>query len=307
MSAILLSLLFVFSIPFCTAHSVENTTPTEPAHRLNLSFADRRVVQQFIVHMHTKHGLNQAHLTGLFKKFKTNKTILTLMDKQFEAQPWYRYRARLITPKRIQEGVLFLKKNQQTLKTIQKKFGVPPEIIVSIIGIETSYGEDMGHYPLLESLSTLAFDYPRRAPFFKKELEHALLLDHEGALDLNTAKGSYAGAIGMPQFMPSNYKAYAIDFSGKGQRDLLHNTDDVLGSVAYYLKQHGWKTNHKIIRKNKPSNAKEGKLLTLQYAENKTIYYTGLHNFKVIMKYNNSVHYAMAIVELSRELRKHYK
>lgn len=287
---ILLSFLLVLLPPCC-----------------NADFAHRPAVQEFIVQMHQKHGLNQAHLQSLFQKFSANQKVLALMDKQTEALPWYQYRARVINEKRIAAGALFWKKHQQTLKKIHKEFGIPPEIIVSILGIETSYGNVMGHYPLVESLATLAFNYPRRAAFFKKELEQLLLLDQEGALDLHTALGSYAGAIGMPQFMPSNYRRYAIDFSGKGKRDLIHNPEDVLGSVAHYLKKHGWQSNQKIVSKRKPFNLKKEKLITLQHSDNKKIHYTGLQNFKVIMRYNNSVHYAMAVYELSREIRKVYK
>lgn len=237
------------------------------------------------------------------------------MDKQFEAKPWYAYRAHVVTPTRIKEGALFWKTHAKTLKKIQKIYGVPPEIIVSIIGLETSYGHIMGTFKELETLSTLAFDYPRRSAFFKKELEQLLLLAQEGAVDLATAKGSYAGAMGMPQFMPSSYRQYAVDFSGKGQRDLLHNTEDVLGSVAYYLHKHGWQSGKSIVRPlrrplktpTQASGKNKIRNIVLKDSPDTEKYYAGLPNFSVIMRYNNSTHYAMAIVLLSEQIRKAYK
>jgi membrane-bound lytic murein transglycosylase B len=299
------------------------------------SFAERSIVRAFVASMHQKHGIDQKKLLALLAQCRTNQKVLSLMDKQFEAKPWYEYRARVLSATRIQEGALFWKTHAKTLKKIQTIYGVPPEIIVSIIGLETSYGQIMGSFNVLETLSTLAFDYPRRAAFFKKELEALLLLAQEGAVDLATAKGSYAGAMGMPQFMPSNYRAYAVDFSGKGQRDLLHNTEDVLGSVAYYLRKHGWQSGKSIVRplrkfekSPRPPSLKlwrgdpllekgakplafnkKNKIRTIVLKDSPKTekYYAGLPNFSVIMRYNNSTHYAMAIVVLSEQIRKTYQ
>ncbi len=289
------------------------------------SFADRSAVRTFVATMHQKHGMDQKKLLALLAKCHTNKKVLTLMDKQFEAKPWYEYRAHVITPTCINEGALFWKKHQKTLRTLQKQYGVPPEIIVGIIGLETSYGQKTGSFNVLETLSTLAFDYPRRAAFFKKELEELLLLAQKGDLDLATAQGSYAGAIGMPQFMPSSYKHYAVDFSGKGYRDLLNDTHDVLASVAYYFKKHGWQSGKRIVRPLKsprPTGTpllergvkqqglnKKNKTKTIVLKDSPTTekQYAGLPNFSVIMRYNNSTNYAMAITLLSQEIRKAYK
>ncbi len=279
------------------------------------SFADRSIVRAFVASMHQKHGIDQKKLLALLAECHTNQKVLSLMDKQFEAKPWYEYRARVVSAKRIKEGALFWKTHANTLKKIQKIYGVPPEIIVSIIGLETSYGQIMGNFKELETLSTLAFDYPRRAAFFKKELEQLLLLAQEGAIDLATAKGSYAGAMGMPQFMPSSYRQYAVDFSGKGQRDLLHNTEDVLGSVAYYLHKHGWQSGKGIVRplrkfekSPRPAGVKNKiRNIVLKDSPDTEKHYAGLPNFSVIMRYNNSTHYAMAIVLLSEQIKKAYK
>ena len=307
----------------CVSHSafaVENVRPTAKRHiakpsQTASSFADRSIVRAFVTSMHQKHGIDQKKLLGLLAECHTNQKVLSLMDKQFEAKPWYEYQARVVSAKRIKEGALFWKTHASTLKKIQKIYGVPPEIILSIIGLETSYGQIMGSFNELETLSTLAFDYPRRSAFFKKELEQLLLLAQEGAVDLATAKGSYAGAMGMPQFMPSSYRRYAVDFSGKGQRDLLHNTEDVLGSVAYYLHKHGWQPGKRIIRPlRKPlkthtqtSGKNKTRNIVLKNSPDTEKYYAGLPNFSVIMRYNNSTHYAMAIVVLSEQIRKAYK
>ncbi len=280
------------------------------------SFAERPAVQAFVASMHQKHGINQSKVLALLGQRHTNQKVLALMNKQFEALPWYRYQARVVTQKRIQEGALFWKKHAKTLRKVQKTYGVPPEMIVSIIGLESSYGQITGSFNVLETLSTLAFDYPRRAAFFRKELEQLLLLDKEGSIDLATAQGSYAGALGMPQFMPSNYRHYAVDFSGKGHRNLLNDTDDVLASVAYYLHKHGWKPGKSIVKPlskapttHRKALDKKNKIrdIILKDSPDTEIYYRGLPNFSVIMRYNNSTHYAMAVVQLSEQIRKQYK
>ena len=302
------------------AFAAENAMPAVTQHiaqpsQTASSFAERSIVRAFVASMHQKHGIDQKKLLALLSECHTNQKVLSLMDKQYEALPWYTYRARIVTPTRIKEGALFWKTHAKTLKKIQKIYGVPPEMIVSIIGLETSYGHIMGTFKELETLSTLAFDYPRRSAFFKKELEQLILLAQEGAVDLATAKGSYAGAMGMPQFMPSSYRQYAVDFSGKGQRDLLHNTEDVLGSVAYYLHKHGWQSGKSIVRPlrsplktpTQASGKNKIRNIVLKDSPDTEKYYAGLPNFSVIMRYNNSTHYAMAVVLLSEQIRKAYK
>lgn len=266
------------------------------------------------------------------------------MDKQFKAGPWYRYRDRLITKKRISEGVLFWRENKVILKKAEDHFGVPAEIIVAIIGIESSYGKIKGSYPVLQSLATLAFDYPRRAPFFRKELEHFLLLAEEGSLHPTKTLGSYAGAMGMPQFMPSSYRQFAVDFSRTGKRDLIYDNADVIGSVANYLKIHGWQANTPIIHPAKVSGTayktlsnpkdlkphlslaalskykiqslhpkklnhktQKVKLITLDSSKNTKNHWIGFHNFYVITRYNHSIHYAMAVYQLSERIRSLYE
>jgi membrane-bound lytic murein transglycosylase B len=271
-------------------------------------FAHKKSVQSFIQEMHQKHGFDPKTLTQWFKAFGPEPKILALMSKQYEALPWYRYQNTIVTEKRIQEGVAFWQEHADTLEKAEQQFGVPAEIIVALLGLESSYGKIMGKYPVLQSLSTLAFEYPRRAKFFRAELEHFLLLTKEGALDPLLTQGSYAGAMGMPQFMPSSYRQYAVDFSGKGKRDLIFDTKDVIGSVGNYLHQHGWKKNAKIIRKGKwPSPKSPSSLKTvpivLKISDQREEHWTGQHNFYVITRYNHSVHYAMAVYELSNKIR----
>lgn len=306
------------------------------------SFAERTDVQNFIQEMSTKHRLDKKELTRFFKEFRSEPKILALMSKQFEALPWHLYRERLLSQERIKAGVEFWKKHETTLKKAERQFGVPAEIIVAIIGVETFYGQKTGNYPVIQALATLAFDYPRRADFFKSELEQFLLLVHEEKLDPKTILGSYAGAMGTPQFIPSSYRRYAVDFSGTGRRDLINDTQDAIGSVANYFKENGWIPDEPIVHpaivsgnryqqlpetstKNpKPnlsiqaltdygiqlknpkiakSKAQMATLLILQNKDNNSENWLGFYNFYVITRYNRSVNYAMAVYQLSQKIR----
>jgi len=210
---------------------------------------------------------------------------------------------------------------------------------VAIIGIETSYGKKTGDFLIIQSLATLAFDYPRRSAFFREELAHFLLLAKEGALDANTTKGSFAGAIGIPQFMPSSYRRFAVDFKKKGKRDLLHDVGDVIGSIANYLNLHGWQRNgpiankatvsgkaYQTIAKNKVTKphltmqqlarysiklqkpqalrdkTQKANLMVLERSKDFKEYWIGFQNFYVITRYNHSIHYAMAVYHLSQHI-----
>ena len=324
--------LIVFAMNFAMA--AENTAMKKNA------FGKRKEVQQFITEMHKKHDCNQHELTQLFNQFERNEKVLELISKQYEAQPWFRYQARLVTEERAKAGARFLKEHQPALIKAEKEFGVPKEIIVAILGVETNYGQNTGSFYIIEALSTLAFDYPRRADFFRKELEHFLLLAKEGALNPREAKGSFAGAMGIPQFMPSSYRQYAIDFSGTGKRDLLHDRHDVIGSVANYFKSHGWKPGESIVHKAKASGSQYLKLgkskeqkpnitigelaqyqvtvqnpkllnnknqkvkfILLETQNGSKEPWMGLHNFYVITRYNHSIHYAMAVYQLSQHIK----
>lgn len=304
------------------------------------TFANRKDVQQFIHAMHIKHGIDQQRLIALFEKYDSDHSILKIFSKPYEALPWYQYQTKVVTPNRTKAGVAFWDQYAAQLKKAESRFGVPAEIIVAILGIETSYGQTTGHYPVLQSLATLAFDYPRRADFFKKELEQFILMTEQGVVD-PFAQGSYAGAIGIPQFMPSSYQRFAINFSGTGAIDLIHNPTDAIGSVAYYLKMHGWEKKQKIVQKASASgthyrklasvnNAKPTlsilelaqyqvtpntrtafphkhqkiSLLVLDHSKDTKEFWIGFQNFYVITRYNKSIHYAMAVYQLSQEILK---
>ena len=248
---------------------------------------------------------------------------------------WDRYRKLFIEPKRIKNGKLFIKKNLETLERAEAHFGVPKEVITAILGVETRYGKIMGSYRVLDALSTLSFDYPRRSNFFSQELINLLLLARENNLDIFKLKGSYAGAMGYGQFIPSSYRAYAVDFDNDGSVDLLNSVEDAIGSIGNYLFQHGWKSNYPIIwevnnsfegfnpdsvnnvrkkvnfdRKTmSPKNAIDFNfeglntdVLLLSYETDKsTNYFVGTRNFIAITKYNVSHFYAKAVYDLAQE------
>ena len=304
------------------------------------NFSERSDVQAFIRHMKTQHHYDAQYLTRLFKQIVGEPKVIKAISKPYEKLPWYRYQELVVSEQRVQNGLQFWKEHEAMLATAQEKYGVPPEMIVAIIGVETSYGKNKGSFPVLQTLATLAFDYPPRAHFFKKELEEFLLLIKEQGLDPLKMTGSYAGAIGTPQFMPSSYRKYAVD-SGKGPSDLINNDFDAILSVANYFKVHGWQKNEAVASpatikdtNNKPKQVdsknpkpditlqlletagivpktKEGfnnkntlaSFITLERSPNAQEYWLGLHNFYVITRYNHSTHYAMAVFKLATRIK----
>jgi len=293
-----------------------------------------RQSQEFAREMAQKHGLDRAELGQLMSGIQYRQKIIDAISRPAEAKPWHQYRKIFVTESRAREGVAFWEENKDLLQKAEREFGVPQEIIVAIIGVETRYGRHAGTYPVIDALATLAFGYPKRADFFRRELEEYLLLTREEKLDLTGTKGSYAGAMGMPQFIPSSYRAYAVDFDGDGKRDLIGNRADVIGSVAAYFKRHGWKRGAPITTPARGAGAKHerfveggmkpsfridelarsgvtpGKplpgrslssLIKLEGAKGDE-YWLGLNNFYVITRYNHSNLYAMAVYQLSREI-----
>ena len=291
-------------------------------------------IRQFVTEMNLKHGFEPDHLQRLMDKVIYRQSIIDAINRPAEAMPWSKYRPIFVTPSRVEQGVAFWDENADLLKKAEEEYGVPPELIVAIIGVETRYGRHIGTYPVVDSLSTLAFGYPKRAEFFRRELAEFLLLTREERIEPDSALGSYAGAMGLPQFIPSSYRAYAVDFDGDGQRDLWHSTADVIGSVAAYFKKHGWRAGDGITTRvsgvgnrheafvaagMKPSilfgelrqsgisslvPVADGTLTSLIRldGENELEYWLGLHNFYVITRYNHSNLYAMAVYQLSREI-----
>lgn len=296
-------------------------------------YEKREPVQQFIDMMVEKHDYSRLQLAIWFQQAVKQEETLKSLDKPAESMPWHRYRKIFMTDKRINEGIQFWKENQETLKRANELYGVPAEIITAILGVETFYGKYKGKYPVFDTLVTIAFDYPKRAKFFKKELEQYLLLIKEEALDARDLKGSYAGAMGKPQFISSSYRHYAIDFDGDGKRDLLNNTADAIGSIANYFSEHGWKKDSPIAvtasyksdqafpefdMKPKHTISELSKLgifpsqpvlaslaatpIRLEQPDHGE-YWLGLENFYVITRYNHSNLYAMAVYQLSQSIK----
>ena len=295
----------------------------------------RPEIQDFIDEMAQKHGYPPAQLRRLFAAVQPRPSIIRAMSAPSTARPWYEFRRSAISPARIEGGIRFWQENQATLEKASREFGVPEEILVATIGIETVYGRNTGTFKVLDALTTLAFDYPPRAEFFRAELEQYLLLAREDGIDAANTRGSYAGAIGLPQFMPSSYRKLAVDFDGDGRRDLVSSRADAIGSVANYYRSHGWKMGDAVIAAAESGDADLGPLLAagikphMSVAELRdkgivvpdpvdekalaTIFsveterghrlYLGFNNFYVITRYNRSVNYAMAVWELAKELR----
>ena len=283
-----------------------------------------------------EHNFSAEEIKLIIGQAEKQQKIIDSMNSPAEfTWTWDRYRKLFIEPKRIKNGKLFIKKNLQTLERAEAQFGVPKEVITAILGVETRYGKIMGSYRVLDALSTLSFDYPRRSNFFSQELINLLLLARENNLDIFKLKGSYAGAMGYGQFIPSSYRAYAVDFDNDGSVDLLNSVEDAIGSIANYLFQHGWKSNYPIIwevnnsfegfnsdsvnnvRKKvnfdsktmSPINAIDFNfeelntdVLLLSYETDKsTNYFVGTRNFIAITKYNVSHFYAKAVYDLAQE------
>lgn len=281
----------------------------------------------------------EKQLESLFANVELQPRIIEIMERPAESLPWYKYRKIFLTGKNITNGATFWRQNANTLKRAEEEYGVPAEIIVATIGVETRYGTNTGGYKVIEALSTLGLDYPRRSKFFMKELQHFLLLSQEHKLDPLDVSGSYAGAIGYPQFMPSSYRSYAIDFDGSGQSDLYNSMEDAIGSVANYYSRHRWKMGqpvgvpvelvkdsaNKMVTKGLKANKTVGKLkksgvridvdvasktpAALLKLEGKTgpEYRMVFKNFFVITRYNTSQLYAMAIQLLSEKIREQYQ
>lgn len=294
----------------------------------------RKDVKEFIDEMVKQHGFKRKDLVKVFKKVKTDPAIIEAITRPAEAKPWFEYRPIFLTDTRIREGVKFWRKNASHLQRAYEKYGVPAEIIVAIIGVETRYGKYKGRHRVLDSLTTLAFDYPARGSFFRSELEQFLLLAKEEKTNPLNIKGSYAGAMGKPQFIASSYREYAVDFDGDGKRDLINSTVDAIGSVANYFARHQWHKDEPIaipakvqgdaykaiVEKGIKPQTELGKLLdsgveidTLQSPSLETAlielerkkdkeHWVAFHNFYVITRYNHSELYAMAAYQLAREI-----
>jgi membrane-bound lytic murein transglycosylase B len=295
------------------------------------NFANRPDVQSFINMMAEKHQFDRAQLIALFSTIRVRPRVLQSVRAPLEARPWSTYQLVFINESHIRQGVEFWNRNQDALDRAEKMYGVPASIIVATIGVETKYGKNKGEYPVIDALASIAFSESPRAHYFRTELEEFLLLSREQNLNPVTIRGSYAGAIGQPQFMPSSYRHFAVNFSGNNHIDLSNNEYDIIGSIANYYQKHGWKTNqpvaiptmvqqsrYRFLLKNNPSkmltqdeleeyglypyskipNKQKFKIIQLQGTHGSE-YWVGLNNFEVIKRYNPSNLYAMAVYQLS--------
>ena len=225
--------------PSAAGQAQAKTLPAEPADY-------RPASRIFVAEMAQRHGFDPVALAVLMDRARYRQDIIDAMRRPAEGKPWADYRPIFLTQARIAGGVAFWQGQADALRQAEQEYGVPPEVIVAIIGVETSYGANLGKHRVLDALSTLGFAYPPRADFFRGELEQFLLLTRDEAIDPARVTGSYAGAVGKPQFIPSSYRDFAVDFDGDGRRDLWHSDADVVGSVANYLQRHGWRPGGEV-------------------------------------------------------------
>lgn len=325
--------LFLCTFLFLGALSCQ-ATASEPA---SYSAGTR----DFLDQVARKHGFDRDALAKLLGRARYRQAIIDAINRPWEAKPWFKYRTLFLTRKRVAAGARFMRTNRALLERAEAEYGVPPEIVTAIIGVETNYGANLGKHRVIDALTTLGFSYPKRAAFFRKELEEFLLLTRDEQLDPLAMMGSYAGAVGMPQFIPSSYRAYAVDFDGDGRRDLWNSKADVIGSVASYFVRHGWRPGEPVafgievpkplpadfpVAEKKPQKPSltplqlsvagirlpqdigdDEKLNLIRLEAPKDEYWLGMANFYVITRYNHSNLYAMAILQLSRKIRETYR
>lgn len=312
------------------------------------NFTQWKDVADFISQMAEKHGFDRGELETIFRKIRYIDTAIQLIKPAPPGRPknWRAYRARFIDPVRINAGIAFWDEHNDALMRAEERFGVPAEIIVGIIGVETVYGRNTGNFRVLDALTTLAFDYPNtpnrasRMAFFRSEIEQTLLLARDTGIDPFSLFGSYAGAVGWPQFMPGSIRKYAVDFDGDGKIDLRNSPVDAIGSVASFLVQHGWKPGEPIAFPATVTSSEPGRgwemfigqkleakfrldelkaagvsptveppadmlfgLVDLQNGGEPTEYWLGANNFFAITQYNRSFFYAMSVIDLGRAVR----
>ena len=304
--------------------------------------AEHPGTEEFVKRASSEYGLPEDEVRALLAGAEYKQSIVDAISRPAEGKPWHQYRPIFLTDKRINEGVDFWLENRELIAAASDKFGVDEEIIVAIIGVETFYGRVTGGYRTIDALVTLGFYYPQnlssdRSPFFSSELMHFIQLASEEGLPAAEITGSYAGAMGMGQFMPSSYREYAVDFDEDGRRDLWRSTADVVGSVANYLHRHGWQPGQPVSRRTFASSdaafdeiSRRDFKPTLSVAEwqqkgfrssnelspelpaavlklveeDRNTYWLTFRNFYVITRYNRSPRYAMAIYQLSQEIKK---
>ena len=295
-------------------------------------------IEPFAERMAQSHGVPVHRTRSLLTDARVLDSVLEAIQRPAERKPWYEYRRIFVTEKRIARGAVFWRAHARSLERAAERFGVPPEIIVAIVGVESFYGVHRGRIRVLDALATLGFRYPRRSVFFLSELEAFMLLSNEEGMDARSVKGSYAGAMGIAQFISSSYRRYAIDFDGDGSRDLMQSPEDAIGSIANYLHMHGWRPGAAIAARAevegdafravveqgiKPhaslasirakgvsfatyaAEEEQGALMEFE-TKNGHEYWIGLTNFYVITRYNHSRLYALAVLRLAQRIRERY-
>lgn len=305
------------------------------SYGVNANYAEHPRFAEFAKELEAEHGIKPEKTKAWLEQSNRLESVLEAISRPAEkTMTWADYQKIFLTEKRISQGKQFLKDNLELLEKVEKEFGVPKEIITSIIGVETYYGQRQGSYRVLDSLATLAFDYPKRSLFWR-ELKEFFVMSEEQHVDPGTVKGSYAGAMGYGQFIPSSYRHYAIDYDKDGMKDLWANKADAIGSVANYFKQHGWKKDEAVTQRVTVKGDKyqeaindrlkpkwtAGELKAMGVTPTKDVaddasatlvklvgtegdeYWLGNHNFYVITRYNHSRLYAMAVYQLSQEFR----
>lgn len=295
------------------------------------TYSGRDDVRAFIAEMQERNGLDPSMLARLFARTKPNAAVIKAImpPKDPAIRSWATYRSRFIEPRRIAAGLRFWHEHAAELARAEAEYGVPAEIILGIIGVETIYGRQTGRFNTFGALATLAFDYPPRADLFRKELEQLLLLAREERRDPLDYRGSFAGALGLPQFLPSSMRNWGVDFDGDGKVDLM-DPADAIGSVAKFLKEHGWQKGApvmfpavltgdapapydgappRVLPADMPNVAADGApalpaaLVDFVTPDAPTEYCLGYNNFWVLMRYNRSSFYAMAVYDLAQELK----
>lgn len=311
---------------------------------LRFGWLGRADVQEFIASVSTQHGLPRTWIESQFEGLGVQPRALALMnppppkpDDPPRKRSWQKYRAIHVNAAQIAQGKTFLHQHRSTFESVEQRFGVPPAVIAGIIGVETKFGKFTGQFPTLETLATLAFESPRRTEFFRKELESLLVMGYQGIVQLREVRGSFAGALGLPQFMPSSWRSYAVGFDNPSRADLMNNPQDAIASVGNFLKQHGWQPNtpshapalvadstrarqfipkklapaHTVaeleaagIQQAQPRLTPETRasLIDLPEDNGPAGFWFAANNFFVVTQYNRSYMYAAAVLSLAEAL-----
>lgn len=343
-------LVAMLGLAACQSAAPVKETPVVPVHVATMPMTDampitdtgtnllmRSDVRRFMDAQMRSGAFTRPELEAFFAGVAYQPAILNAMDRPSTSQPWYTFRANNTGGKRLSNGDQFWAGNRAVLTAVSQHYGVPAELLVAIIGIETNYGRNMGSYRVADALTTLGFHYPRRAAYFQQELAAFLQLTHEERRNAFSFNGSYAGAMGMPQFMPSSYHRWAIDWDGDGQRDIWYNVGDAAASVANYMKQHGWQTGRPmavpvsltptrtlsdimaantelkytagqfrrlgVVIPSSVADNEKSVLFQLEVAPGQYEYWLGLNNYYTVWHYNHSRLYVSAVREIANGLR----